>query len=158
MRAGEPSNPETTLGPVSSERAMKLLLNQIEIAEEGGARVVVGGGRVDRPGFYVDATVLTDINRSNPIYSQELFGPVASIYVVSNEEEAIKLANDTPFGLGGAVFSADPERGRSASPSSSTAAWSMSISPRGPAPNCRLVVSSVQASDANSQRSAWANS
>lgn len=112
LKAGNPDNPETTLGPVSSERAMKLLLDQIGLARKGGARVVLGGGRVDRPGFYVEPTVLADIAESNPIYSQELFGPVASLYVVASEDEAIKLANDTPFGLGGVVFTADLARGR----------------------------------------------
>jgi succinate-semialdehyde dehydrogenase/glutarate-semialdehyde dehydrogenase len=112
LRPGDPLDPETTLGPVSSESAMTGLLEQIATARSAGARVVTGGGRVDRPGFYVEATVLTDISESNPIYTQELFGPVLSFYVVDSEEEAIKVANATPFGLGGSVFTADLERGR----------------------------------------------
>ncbi|WP_029921457.1 NAD-dependent succinate-semialdehyde dehydrogenase [Nevskia soli] len=112
LTAGDPTDGNTTLGPVSSERAMNLLLDQIDGARKGGAKVTTGGGRVDRPGFYVQATVLTDIKPSNPVYSQELFGPVASLYVVDSDEEAIKLANDSPYGLGGVVFSADMERGR----------------------------------------------
>jgi succinate-semialdehyde dehydrogenase/glutarate-semialdehyde dehydrogenase len=112
LRPGDPLDPETTLGPVSSESAMTGLLAQIRTATSAGARVVTGGGRVDRPGFYVEATVLTDISESNPIYTQELFGPVLSFYVVDSEDEAIKVANATPFGLGGSVFTADLERGR----------------------------------------------
>lgn len=112
LRAGDPTDPDTTLGPVSSEGAMKGLLGQIEIAKAHGARVVVGGGRVARPGFYVEATILADIDKSNPIYVQELFGPVISFYVVESEAEAIELANGTPFGLGGSVFTADLDRGR----------------------------------------------
>ncbi|MFB9124408.1 NAD-dependent succinate-semialdehyde dehydrogenase [Paraburkholderia dipogonis] len=112
LTAGDPTDATTTLGPVSSERAMNVLLDQIKAAREGGAKVTTGGGRVDRPGFYVQATVLIDIKPGNPIYSQELFGPVASIYVVDSEDDAIKLANDSPYGLGGVVFSADMERGR----------------------------------------------
>ena len=112
LRPGDPQDPQTTLGPVSSESAMTDLLEQIKTATSAGARVVTGGGRVDRPGFYVEATVLTDISESNPIYAQELFGPVLSFYVVDSEEEAIKVANATPFGLGGSVFTADLDRGR----------------------------------------------
>lgn len=106
-------DPETTLGPVSSESAMNGLLEQIEAAKAAGARVVTGGARVNRPGFFVEATIPTDITESNPVYTQEVFGPVASFHVVESEDEAITLANATPFGLGGSVFTADIERGRS---------------------------------------------
>jgi succinate-semialdehyde dehydrogenase/glutarate-semialdehyde dehydrogenase len=112
QKVGDPMADDTGLGPVSSERAMNLLLDQIAVAKKGGAKVLLGGSRVDRPGFYVEATVLTDIDEQNPIYTQELFGPVASVYVVDSEAEAIKLANATPFGLGGSVFAADVEHGR----------------------------------------------
>jgi succinate-semialdehyde dehydrogenase/glutarate-semialdehyde dehydrogenase len=110
--AGDPTDPGTTLGPVSSENAMKTLLHQIEVAEKNGARVVLGGKRVDRPGFYIEATILADIGKENPIYVQELFGPVASFYVVETEDEAIQVANATPFGLGGSVFTGDLDHGR----------------------------------------------
>jgi succinate-semialdehyde dehydrogenase/glutarate-semialdehyde dehydrogenase len=112
LRVGDPADPATTLGPVSSEKAMTGLLHQIETAKKSGARVALGGGRVKRAGFYVEATILTDIGRNNPIFTQELFGPVASVYVVDSEDEAIELANGTPFGLGGSVFTGDLARGR----------------------------------------------
>ncbi len=112
LKVGDPNDPSTTLGPVSSENAMNGLLRQIETAQKGGARVVLGGGRVDRPGFYVEATILCNIKKDNPIYTQELFGPVASFYVVDTDDEAIELANATPFGLGGSVFTGDLDRGR----------------------------------------------
>lgn len=112
LKVGDPNDKATTLGPVSSENAMKGLLHQIDVAKKAGAKVVLGGGRVNRPGFYVEATILTDINRDNPIYHQELFGPVASFYIVDTEDEAVELANATPFGLGGSVFTADLDRGR----------------------------------------------
>jgi succinate-semialdehyde dehydrogenase/glutarate-semialdehyde dehydrogenase len=112
LEAGNPEDPATTLGPLSSEKAMNILLKQIDIARTGGARVVLGGGRIDRPGFYIEPTVLTDIDRNNPIYSQELFGPVASYYVVESEDVAIALANATPFGLGASVFTSDMEHGQ----------------------------------------------
>jgi succinate-semialdehyde dehydrogenase/glutarate-semialdehyde dehydrogenase len=112
LQVGDPTHPDTTLGPVSSEKAMTGLLRQIEAAKAAGAKVVTGGGRVNRPGFYVEATILTDITENNPIYTQELFGPVISFFVVESEEEAIKVANATPFGLGGSVFTANLERGK----------------------------------------------
>ena len=112
LKVGDPIDAATTLGPVSSENAMKGLLRQIDVARKAGAKVVLGGGRVNRSGFFVEATILTDIDKNNPIYRQELFGPVASFYVVDTEDEAIELANATPFGLGGSIFTADLDRGR----------------------------------------------
>ncbi len=112
LRAGDPMDLATTLGPVSSERALDLLLEQIQLAEKDGARVVVGGARVDRPGFYLEPTVLTGIDATNAAYHTEFFGPVAAFYVVDTEAQAIALANDTPFGLGASVFTADTTRGR----------------------------------------------
>jgi succinate-semialdehyde dehydrogenase / glutarate-semialdehyde dehydrogenase len=112
FKPGDPADRSTSLGPVSSERALKTLLGQIELARKNGATVAVGGKRIDRPGFYLEPTVLTDITEKNPIYTQELFGPVACFYVVKDEREAIRLANATAFGLGGSVFTADVEHGR----------------------------------------------
>jgi succinate-semialdehyde dehydrogenase/glutarate-semialdehyde dehydrogenase len=112
LRAGDPLEPGTTLGPVSSERTLAGLLGQIEAAKAGGARVVTGGGRIDRPGFYLEPTVLTGIDPRNPAYTTEFFGPVISFYVVDSAEDAVRLANDTPFGLGASVFTADTTRGR----------------------------------------------
>jgi succinate-semialdehyde dehydrogenase/glutarate-semialdehyde dehydrogenase len=113
ISAGDPMNQATTLAPLSSEKALNLLLDQIEQAQKGGAKIVLGGKRIDRPGYFLAPTVLTDINVNNPIYTQELFGPVAAFYVVDSEEQAIELANATPFGLGASIFTADIEHGRS---------------------------------------------
>jgi succinate-semialdehyde dehydrogenase / glutarate-semialdehyde dehydrogenase len=112
LDAGDPEDPDTTLGPLSSEKALDLLLDQIELAKKDGGKVAFGGRRIDRPGFYLEPTVLTDIRKDNAIYTQELFGPVAAFHVVEDEEEAIHLANATPFGLGASVFTGDIERGR----------------------------------------------
>jgi succinate-semialdehyde dehydrogenase/glutarate-semialdehyde dehydrogenase len=112
LQPGDPADRSTSLAPISSERQLETLLGQIELARKYGASVAVGGRRIDRPGFYLEPTVLTDITEKNPIYTQELFGPVACFYVVKNETEAIRLANATPFGLGGSIFTADIERGR----------------------------------------------
>jgi succinate-semialdehyde dehydrogenase/glutarate-semialdehyde dehydrogenase len=112
LQAGDPADPETTLGPLSSEKALDLLLDQIRMAKDGGAEVVLGGERIDRPGYYLQPTILTGINEKNPVSVLEFFGPVASLYVVETEEAAIEVANATPFGLGASVFTSDVDRGR----------------------------------------------
>ena len=112
LNAGDPMNPAITLAPLSSEKALNLLLDQIAQAQKGGANIVLGGNRIDRQGYFLAPTVLTNINENNPIFTQELFGPVAAFYVVDSEEQAIELANATPFGLGTSVFTADIEHGR----------------------------------------------
>ena len=112
LRAGDPADPGTTLGPLSSERALDLLLDQIRIATDGGAQVALGGNRIDRPGYYLEPTILTGISEKNPASVLEFFGPVASFYSVDTEADAIELANATPFGLGASVFTGDVDRGR----------------------------------------------
>jgi succinate-semialdehyde dehydrogenase/glutarate-semialdehyde dehydrogenase len=74
-----------------------------------GATVRTGGKRLDRPGAFLEATVLTDVTPDMRAFREELFGPVAVIYRVSDVDEAVRLANDTPFGLGGAVYTQDPQ-------------------------------------------------
>lgn len=112
LKVGDPSAADTGCGPISSWRALKLLLEQIDAARTHGAEILLGGKQVDRPGFYLQPTVLAGITPDNPVFGQELFGPVASLFVVDTEEEAIALANATPFGLGGSVFAWDTARGR----------------------------------------------
>lgn len=104
---GDPMDPETTLAPLSSASSKEEVLAQIKLAVDNGARVVYGNESIDHPGNFVMPTILTDISKDNPIYNQEIFGPVASVYKVETEEEAIALANDSSYGLGGTVFSAD---------------------------------------------------
>lgn len=111
LQAGDPADANTTLGPISSEKALDHLLDQIQRAVDSGAAIECGGHRIDREGFYIEPTILSNINTSDPIYREELFGPIASFFVVANEEEAIRLANDTQYGLGGSILTADLERG-----------------------------------------------
>lgn len=111
LKAGDPLDPATTLAPVSSEGALQGLLRQIEAARAGGATITLGGRRIDRVGSYLEPTILTDVKSDNPVYRQEIFGPVLTFHVVPDETSAIALANDVPFGLGGSVFTADLERG-----------------------------------------------
>ncbi|WP_423199089.1 MULTISPECIES: NAD-dependent succinate-semialdehyde dehydrogenase [unclassified Cupriavidus] len=109
---GDPTDEATLLGPLSSERALDGLLKQIADAKAAGAQIVCGGQRVNRPGFYLEPTIITGITKDNPLYYQEAFGPVLSFYVVDSEEEAIQLANDSNYGLGAFVFDVDIEHAK----------------------------------------------
>lgn len=112
IKVGDPTDEATLLGPLVSERALQGLLEQIQGAEAAGAQIVHGGRRVDRPGFYLEPTIITGITEDNPLYQQEAFGPVLSFYVVDSEEEAIDLANASRYGLGAYVFDTDVEHAR----------------------------------------------
>ncbi len=112
LKLGDPMDESTTLAPLSTEDAAVKLLEQVQSTIDAGATVVLGGDRPDREGAYFNPTILTDITPDMPTYDQELFGPVASVYVVKDESAAIKLANDSSYGLGGSVFTSDMERGR----------------------------------------------
>ena len=112
LKPGDPMDPATTLGPLSTEAALLHLLDQIEEAVAHGATSLMGGKRIDRPGSYVQPTILTNIKPENPAFREEFFGPVALFFRVKNEDEAVALANDSEFGLGGSVFTGDIERGK----------------------------------------------
>ena len=113
LKTGDLAAKDTQFGPLCTQAALDRCLKQIESAKAAGARVLTGGRRMDRPGFYLEPTVIDRIGPDNPIYAQELFGPVASVYVVPSEEEAVRRANDTPYGLGAAIFSSDVPKAQS---------------------------------------------
>ena len=112
LRPGDPDDESTTLAPLSSEQAAQHLIDQMRQAVDSGATLLLGGGRIDRPGAYVQPTILTDITPDNPVFHDELFGPAAQVYRVETDDEAIELANATPFALGGSVWSGDEQRAR----------------------------------------------
>ena len=113
FRPGDPMDKQTTLAPLSSSEALDNLLGQVEGAIAGGARVLIGGARIaGQAGAFMQPTILTDIEKSNPAYMQEFFGPVALFFRVADENAAVALANDSPFGLGGSVFTEVFERGK----------------------------------------------
>jgi succinate-semialdehyde dehydrogenase / glutarate-semialdehyde dehydrogenase len=109
---GDPMDPNTTLGPLCSESALRGIQTQIENAVEGGAKVLLGGKRIARHGYFIEPTILTGITPGNPVYHQELFAPVALVFRVNDEDEAIKLANDSPYGLGGSIITKNIDRGK----------------------------------------------
>ncbi len=108
---GDPMDEDTTLGPQARFDLRDELHRQVQESVEAGARLVLGGELPERPGAFYPPTVLADVRPGMPAYHEELFGPVASIIEVADEAEAIHVANDTVFGLGAAVFTADQERG-----------------------------------------------
>ena len=109
---GDPLDENTRLGPLSSKEALETLTKQVDEAVKNGATLHYGGKPVQREGSFFEPTILTNITRDNPAYFEEFFGPVAQVYVVKNDDEAVKLANDSHYGLGGAVFSKDIDRAK----------------------------------------------
>lgn len=97
------------VAPLSSVRAAETLEQQVKTAVEGGAKLTSAG---ERKGAFFPPGVLTGVTEDNPIYGQELFGPVAVVYKVGSEDEAVAVANDTPFGLGSYVFTTDPDQAK----------------------------------------------
>jgi succinate-semialdehyde dehydrogenase/glutarate-semialdehyde dehydrogenase len=112
LKAGDPMEEKTTLGPLSSESALLQLLEQVKVAVAHGAKIELGGNRIDRPGAYMEPTILTHVEPGNPAFRDEFFGPVAMFFRVPDEDAAIALANDSDFGLGGSVFTKDVARGK----------------------------------------------
>jgi succinate-semialdehyde dehydrogenase / glutarate-semialdehyde dehydrogenase len=107
VKPGDPSKEDSAIGPLSSSLATERLAAQLKKAVDGGAKLVAGGGH---DGNYFESTVLTDMKPDNDAYYDEFFGPVAQVHRAADEDEAIRLANDTPFGLGSYVYTTDPDQ------------------------------------------------
>ena len=112
LKLGNPFDETVTLGPLSSDAALQLILQQIKEATDHGAQVALGGRRAGKVGAFLEPTILTNVTPDNPAYKQEFFGPVALILPAKDEDDAIAIANDSPFGLGGSVYTTDIERAK----------------------------------------------
>jgi succinate-semialdehyde dehydrogenase/glutarate-semialdehyde dehydrogenase len=111
IRPGDPNDPATKLGPMTSVKARDDIHDQVRRSLAAGARLLTGGEVPDRPGAWYPPTVLTDVRPGMAAYDEEVFGPVAAIIEARDEADAIRIANDSPFGLGSGVLAGDPARG-----------------------------------------------
>jgi succinate-semialdehyde dehydrogenase/glutarate-semialdehyde dehydrogenase len=107
LTVGNPRDPKTDIGPLATPKILDTLAAQVDQSLAAGATLLTGGRRLDRPGNFYAPTVLANIPRAAPAYSEELFGPVALLFRVSSLDEAIQQANDTPYGLGSSVWTSD---------------------------------------------------
>jgi len=109
---GDPAKEGTKLGPMQSVKARDEIHRQVSESVRKGARLLLGGKVPDRPGAWYPATVLTSVLPGQPAHDEEVFGPVAAIIAAEDERDAVRIANDSEFGLGSGVLTGDLERGR----------------------------------------------
>lgn len=112
VKIGDPLDESTTLGPLSSSSARDTLAKQVDDAIANGATLHLGGKVIKGEGCFYQPTILSGITRDNPAYFEEFFGPVAQVYVVKNDDDVVRLANDSHYGLGGSIFTGDIARGK----------------------------------------------
>lgn len=110
ITVGDPTSDDTKLGPMVSKSQRDAVHKQVETSVDKGARILVGGEIPDRTGWFYPATVLVDVAAGQPAYDDELFGPVASVIKAKDDDDAMRLANDSRYGLGGGIFSKDEDR------------------------------------------------
>jgi succinate-semialdehyde dehydrogenase/glutarate-semialdehyde dehydrogenase len=108
LKVGDPMDPATNIGPIATSQGVHELEGQVKRAVSGGARVLCGGTRIARAGNFFEPTVLVGVDRENPVFREEIFGPVAMLFEVKDLDEAIDIANDSPFGLGACAWTDEP--------------------------------------------------
>ena len=107
LKVGDPTLIETDIGPLSSKGSLETISGIVEDAKEKGAEILLGGSKIDGKGYFYQPTILTNVKSNMRIAKEETFGPVAPITIVENESEAVRLANDTEFGLGASIWTKD---------------------------------------------------
>jgi succinate-semialdehyde dehydrogenase/glutarate-semialdehyde dehydrogenase len=107
LKIGDPMDETTDIGPLATQEVLQSLTEQVNKTVEMGARVLLGAKKLPQPGFFYAPTVLTNIPSGSPAHCDELFGPVASLFQANGIEQAVTIANDTPFGLGSCLWSND---------------------------------------------------
>ena len=108
LRVGDPMRRETDVGPLSSERALSRLEEQIRACVAAGGRILTGGTRMVGNGYFFEPTVIDNVARNSAVYREEIFGPVALLFRANDVDEALSIANDTPYGLGASVWTEEP--------------------------------------------------
>ncbi|GBD71964.1 aldehyde dehydrogenase [Tetragenococcus halophilus subsp. halophilus] len=109
IKVGDPAEDDTRVGPMVSEDQMNTVLDYIQIGIDEGANVFLGGNRLNRKGYFIEPTVFTDVTNDMTIAQEEIFGPVLVVITYDTQEEAVKIANDSSYGLSGAVVGPEKE-------------------------------------------------
>jgi succinate-semialdehyde dehydrogenase/glutarate-semialdehyde dehydrogenase len=112
VKVGDPMDRETELGPIAREDLLNELDEQVKQSIAKGASVLCGGKRIERDGYFYEPTILSNVSPGSPAYDDEIFGPVASLIKSKNTEDAIRIANDSPFGLGASLWTSDLEEAK----------------------------------------------
>jgi 1-pyrroline-5-carboxylate dehydrogenase len=110
IRVGEPTDAASNMSAVINEKAFRTINEYVEKGKAEGGRVVAGGGADGEQGFFIDPTVIADVKPGDTIEQEEIFGPVLALIKADDYDHALKIANDTQYGLTGAVYSSDPEK------------------------------------------------